>query len=321
MEASSQALKYGRVIGMDADVGIFVNIGEDHISPREHPDLEDYFTSKLKLFEQCRVAVVNLDCDKADRVLAAAKAHCERVVTYSETDPAADVYAANVRKEDGLTLFRLRTPRYEDDFSMAMPGLFNVGNALAAIAAAEVYGVPQNYVKAAVAVAAAPGRMEHYAAKTGGLSVIVDYAHNGMSLTALLKTARAEFPGREVTVVFGCTGDKGLDRREGMGTAAGRYADRIILTEDDPGHEAVEDICADTGVFIAKFGKSYTVEPDRPTAIRRAIFGCTRPAVVVLSGKGCEQSQKRANGPEPCAPDGLLARQALEDYDRSHGQS
>jgi len=319
MEASSQALKYGRVIGVEFDLGIFLNIGEDHISPQEHPDMEDYFTSKLKIFDQSRVGVVNLDCDRADRVLSAARARCRRVVTFSERDAGADVYASQVRKEDGHTLFHIRTPRYEGDWSMAMPGLFNVSNALAAIAAAEVWGVDEEQICAGVAAASAPGRMEHYAAKSGGLSVIVDYAHNGMSLTALLKTARAEFPGREVTVMFGCTGDKGLDRREGMGAAAGQYADRILLTEDDPGHERVEDICAQIGAFIAPFGKEWTVEPHRPTAIRRAIFGCRRPAVVVLAGKGCEQAQKRAAGPEPCAPDGLLARQALEDYDRAHG--
>lgn len=319
MEASSQALKYGRVIGVEFDLGIFLNLGEDHISPREHPDVEDYFASKLKVFDQSRVGVVNLDCDRAGQVLSAARARCRQVLTFSERDAGADVYASQVRKEGGHTLFHIRTPRYEGDWSMAMPGLFNVSNALAAITAAEAWGVDPQHIRQGVAAAAAPGRMEHYAAAGGELSVIVDYAHNGMSLTALLKTARAEFPGRELTVMFGCTGDKGLDRREGMGTAAGQYADRILLTEDDPGHERVEDICAQIGAFIAPFGKSWTVEPHRPTAIRKAIFGCRRPAVVVLAGKGCEQAQKRANGPEPCAPDGLLARQALEDYDRSHG--
>ena len=100
-----------------------------------------------------------------------------------------------------------------------------------------------------------------------------------------------------------------------MGQAAGRWADRIILTEDDPGPEEVPDICADIGGYIAPFGKSWTVIPDREEAVERAILEASTPAVVVLAGKGAEQQQKRKNGPEPCVPDALLARRALKHYD------
>ena len=143
------------------------------------------------------------------------------------------------------------------------------------------------------------------------MTTIVDYAHNGMALEALLSSVRAEYPGRELTVLFGCTGGKGLDRREGMGAAAGRWADRIILTEDDPGPEEVADICADIGRYITAQGKGYTVIPDREKAISAAILNASRPAVVVLAGKGTEQVQKRKNGAVSCAPDGLLAQKAL----------
>lgn len=314
MEFSSQALKYGRVIGVELDAAVFLNIGEDHISPREHPDFEDYFTSKLLIFRQSGAACVNLDCDHAGRVLEAANI-CPTVVTYSHKDPAADVYATQVRKDGRHIRFHLRTPRYERELSIAMPGLFNVENALAAAAVAEVYGIPAEAVDAGLSRAFVPGRMEHYGSADGRVSVIVDYAHNGMSLDALLRSARAEYPGRELTVLFGCTGDKGIDRREGMGTAAGKLADRILLTEDDPGHEQVEAICRDIGGFITPFGKEYTVIPDREEAVFAAVLECRAPAVVVLAGKGCEQAQKRAHGPEACVPDGMLAEQALRRYD------
>ena len=126
---------------------------------------------------------------------------------------------------------------------------------------------------------------------------------------------KAEYPGRELTVMFGCTGGKGIDRREGMGNAAGQWADRIILTEDDPGPEEVEAICADIGVFVSAHGKDYTVIPNREMAVEQAILGSKRPAVVLLAGKGCETAQKRKNGPEPCIPDGQLAQRALDKYD------
>ena len=314
MEVSSQALKYGRVIGVDLACGVFLNIGEDHISPVEHPDLEDYLNSKLLIFRQAESAVINLDGQHAERVRQAASA-CERVVTFSQKFPSATVYATNVRKAGDRIAFRVRTPRYEGELAISTPGFFNVDNALAAAAVAEVYGIPREAVAAGLERAFVPGRMEHYQSADGQISVIVDYAHNGMSLENALSSVRAEYPDRELTVLFGCTGGKGIDRREGMGNAAGRWADRIILTEDDPGPEEVEAICADIGVFLAAHGKEYTVIPNRERAVETAILGANRPAVVLLAGKGCETAQKRKNGPEPCRPDGELARQALEKYD------
>ena len=313
MEVSSQALKYGRVIGVDLSCAVFLNIGEDHISPVEHPDFGDYFASKLLIFRQAAAACVNLDCDHAPEVRAAAAA-CPRVLTYSAADPAADVYGAQVRKDGALIRFRARTPRYERELAISTPGLFNVENALAAVAVAEAYGLPPEAVEAGLLRAFVPGRMEHYQSADGQISVIVDYSHNGMSLETALRSVRAEYPGRELTVLFGCTGGKGIDRRAGMGNAAGALADRIILTEDDPGPEEVEAICADIGRFIAAHGKDYAVIPDRPAAVREAVLGARRPAVVLLAGKGCETQQKRRNGPEPCAADGQLAQAALAGY-------
>ena len=233
MEVSSQALKYGRVIGVELACAVFLNIGEDHISPVEHPDLEDYLNSKLLIFQQARSACVCLDCDHVERVRAAAAA-CPRVVTFSQKFPSADVYGSQVRKEGEKIAFHVRTPRYERELAISTPGLFNVENALAAVAVAEAYGIPADVVAAGLERAFVPGRMEHYVSADGQISVIVDYSHNGMSLQNALRSVRAEYPGRELTVLFGCTGGKGIDRREGMGNAAGEWADRIILTEDDP---------------------------------------------------------------------------------------
>lgn len=317
MEVSSQALKYGRVIGVDMACAVFLNIGEDHISPVEHPDLEDYLNAKLLIFRQAETACVNLDCDQSDRVLEAAKA-CRTRLTFSAKNQAADVYASQIRKDGDLIRFHVRTPRFERDLALTIPGLFNVENALAAVTVAEAYGLPEDAVADGLYRAFVPGRMEHYQSINKQVSVIVDYAHNGMSLQALLRSARAEFPGRQLTVLFGCTGGKGLDRREGMGEAAGAWADRIILTEDDPGSEALDNICADIGRFIAPHRKHWTVIPDREAAVERAILDCETPAVVVLAGKGCEIVQKRKNGPEPCVPDGLLAQTVLDRYNTLH---
>ena len=311
MEVSSQALKYGRVIGVDLACAVFLNIGEDHISPIEHPDAEDYFASKLLIFKQARTACINMDCDHAERIAAAA-ATCTKVITFSRKDPSAAGYGSNLRKEGGNILFHVRTPRYERELTLPTAGLFNVDNALAAIAVAECYEISPDCVEAGLRRAFVPGRMEQYQSSDGQLAVIVDFAHNGMSLETALRSIRTEYPDRELTVLFGCTGGKGLDRRESMGRAAAQLADRIILTEDDPGPEDVADICNDIGRYIWEYNKEYTIIPDRTDAVKTALEGATLPAVVLLAGKGNETAQKRKNGPEPCLSDGQLTLQILK---------
>jgi len=308
MECSSQALKYGRMIGVELACAVFLNIGEDHISPREHPTLEDYFQSKLKIFDHARRAVVNLDSDRAQEVLAAAGRRGE-LLTYSLHDRSADVAGWDLEGEAGGTRFTASYMGRTESFFLPILGSFNVSNALAALAVCQQLGVPAEWVRQGLAAAFVPGRMETY--RQGGRTVIVDYAHNGMALEALLSSVRESHPAGELTVVFGCTGDKGLDRREGMGRAAGKWADRILLTEDDPGSEEVEAICAQIGTYIAPFGKSWTVIPDREAAIRTAIQGAAQGGVVVLAGKGSESKQKRKTGPEPYATDALLAQKYL----------
>ena len=132
----ARALKYDRVKNVEFAAAVFLNIGMDHISPIEHPDFEDYFASKLRIFSQAAAACVNLDCDHADRVLEAARKSCPRMITFSQKDPSATIFGSQVRKVGGDILFRVKTPRYSREFRLTMPGLFNVDNALAAISMA-----------------------------------------------------------------------------------------------------------------------------------------------------------------------------------------
>ena len=162
MEVSSQALKYDRMDRVDLSAAVFLNIGYDHISPIEHPDFEDYFASKLKIFAHAPLAVVNLDTDRAERVLDAAQEGAGRIITFSERDPAAAVTASHVRKQGRDILFRVRTPRFSREFRLTMPGLFNVQNALAAIAVCEGLGIPEQCIYVGLMKARVPGRMEVY---------------------------------------------------------------------------------------------------------------------------------------------------------------
>lgn len=307
MEASSQGFKYDRTLGTHFAVGLFTNIGEDHVSPIEHPTFEDYFSSKLRIFEQCDCAVVNLDSDRVDEVLKAA-AQAPRLLTYSmEAASNADVRLAScVHGGEGTWDLTVAAPRGVLRIAFSALGRFNVSNALAAIAAAEALGVSHEAMVRGLTNVHVPGRMERYDAPDGSVVGIVDYAHNEMSMEALLHCARGEFPERQITVVFGATGDRGTHRRAGLGRAAGALADRIILTEDDPGTTPVAQIAAEIGEAVVAAGGSYEVIEDRACAVHAAVAGAHRPAVVLLAGKGAEDEIRRACGTVPCKPDAQL---------------
>lgn len=319
MEVSSQALKYDRMDGVDLSAAVFLNIGYDHISPIEHPDFEDYFASKLRIFAQAAAACVNLDCDHADRVLEAARKSCPRIITFSQTDPSATIFGSQVRKAGGDILFRVKTPRYSREFRLTMPGLFNVQNALAALAVCEAVGVPEQYAFAGLMKARVPGRMEVYANADEKVSVIVDYAHNRLSFETLFRSVREEYPGRRIVTVFGCPGYKAYDRRKDLGEISGQYSDLVILTEEDPGEEPVENICRDIAQYVAQGTSDYSIVPDRGEAIKQAVMSCDEPTVILLTGKGAETRQKRGTEYIDTPSDVEYVQAFLQEYDLRRG--
>ncbi len=311
MEVSSQGLKYDRTLGVRFEVAVFSNIGEDHISPIEHPTFEDYLASKLRIFSQCETAVVNLDTGHLQEVMSAA-AEAPRLMTYSLSDPSATIHLTDLsHRGEGRWNLEVATPRGAYAVELPMLGRFNVSNALAAIAASEALGIDHAAMEKGLERVVVPGRMERYDAPDGSLVGIVDYAHNEMSMEAVLRCVREEFPGREVTVVFGATGERATQRRLGLGRASGRFADRIILTEDDPGRVPVAQICDAIGEGIREVGADYEVIEDRGEAVGHALAGARRPAVVVLAGKGAEDSIQRACGTVPCKTDAQLLCEGL----------
>ena len=322
MEFSSQALKYRRVQGIHLDAAVFLNISEDHISPIEHADFEDYFTSKKMIFRQCDTAVVCTDGDYAAEIRRAADA-AGKVVAFGFSEEA-DVRGMDLAPAGGKTAFTVcrRMPAEADApkekrteaVLLNMRGSFNVENALAVIAVADLFGLPEEAIRTGLAKVTVPGRVEEFESEDGMVHVVVDYAHNGYSFRNILGMARESWPERRIVTVFGTTGGKALNRRKDMGTAAGELSDFIILTEDDPAKERIEDICADVGAYIRPTGCPYIVIPDRETAVHTAIEEAAEPTVVLLLGKGCETAQKTANGSEFYASDAVVANEALKKY-------
>ena len=217
MEVSSQALKYGRVAGIAFDVGVFLNISEDHISPVEHKSFKDYFCSKLQLFHQVRTAVVNLDSEFSRTVLMEASS-AGRILTFG-TKPGADIYGHDVCVENGKVRFSVTCDRFEGEFSLAMHGIFNVENALAAIAVAYACELPFATMQKGLAGVTVDGRMEEYSSRDQKLKAIVDYAHNGLSFEKIFDSVRVEYPDYKIVSVFGCPGGKEMCIRDSISSS------------------------------------------------------------------------------------------------------
>lgn len=314
MEVSSQALKYHRVDGMRFDVGIFLNISEDHISPIEHADFEDYLSSKMLMFAKTKTAVVNLDADCMERILRESRA-AEEVITFSTKDEQADYYAYQIRKEGKSTKFMVRCRDFDEEFALTMPGLFNVENALGVIAAAVKLGIPPEYIHSGLLRARSSGRMELYESKDGRILAIVDYAHNKLSFEKLFSSVREEYPEYRIVSVFGCPGKKALTRRRDLGTVAGQYSRKVYLTAEDPGYEPVEDISADIAQYVAAQGCPYEMIEDRGEAIRAAIESAEGKTVLLITGKGGETRQKYGSQYLDCPSDVEYVLRYLKEYD------
>lgn len=297
MEVSSQGLKYDRVDGINYEVACFNNIGDDHISPNEHPDFEDYFSSKLKIFSQCKKACINMDSDHFERIMSAASAL--PVVTYGFNDKS-NIYCSEYYANNGKVKFDVvgrsidGCEDFDENFELSTFGTINVINALAAIAISVSLGIPMKYIKSGLGKASIPGRMQVFRSSDERCVGIADYAHNELSFDALLSSVKNEFPDRDIIIVFGSAGGKAVNRRAGMGKMAAKYCKHIVLTEDDPGPEDTLDICNEIAEYID--GKcSYEVIQDRPEAVRKAISYADENTIIIAAGKSLENYIKRGN--------------------------
>lgn len=311
MEVSSQGLKYGRVRNMNFTVGAWLNIGTDHISPIEHTDFEDYFNAKLKIFDHCRSACLNTDAEHADRVLEYAKTTPCKLYTFgSHSDDT--VYCSKIEKrEDGL-YFTVHSPKYNGEFSITMPGLFNVSNALAAMAMCLALDIPEEHVRAGLRTARAGGRMQVYQSHDREVTVIVDYAHNRMSFDALYRSTEIEYPGAEIISIFGCPGKKALLRRKDLGELSGMHCSHVYITEEDSGEEPFDSIAADIAKHVTC---PHTVLEDRDECIRRAILEHPNRRVILLTGKGEETRMKRGTEYVDFPSDVEMTLKHLKTYD------
>jgi len=286
MEVSSQGLKLHRVSFCDFDIGVFTNFSKDHIGGFEHPDMEDYFNSKMKMFSLCKKGIVNIDSPHGE--IIAGEAKCE-IYTYG-IEKEADVKAKNIITHSDSVEFECITPWFTEKFKVSVPGTFSVYNALAAISICGLLGVSPRYISDGLKNVQIPGRAEVVPTPGKEYTVMIDYAHSPESLENILSTVKSFVKGRLISV-FGCGGDRDKSKRPVMGEISGRIADFTIITSDNPRTEVPADILADIESGIKRTEGKYTVIEDRTEAIRYAMNNAKKDDIIVLAGKGHETYQ------------------------------
>lgn len=286
MEVSSQALKYDRVSGLTFSVGAFLNLSPDHISSTEHSSFNDYKEAKKKIFSLCKKAVINMDDDYSQEFLSAAEN--TETITFSCLGNA-DIYAYGISQNKNGSSFSVGGKIDIENVIINMPGKFNISNALCAVACAYALGIPEKNIIYGLEKAHAKGRLEIY--EKNGITVIVDYAHNKSSFEALFEYAETFYPQSRRIMLFGCIGDRALDRRTEIPAVAAKHADFIVYTTDDPGTESPEDIFREIEPQFKASGKPYVFIEDRHAAVEFAVDLAKPGDVVILAGKGGETTQ------------------------------
>ena len=306
MEVSSQSLKLHRVDGCQFDIVLFTNFSEDHISEKEHPDMQDYFNSKLKLFEMCKTGIVNADdlhAAKIPRLFPESN-----IVTYG-IDNFANMLAKDVTITNAYVDFKVRIADKNERVKTGIPGRFSVYNSLAAICVAQKFGVNPEIIKQALEEVRVPGRSE-LVDNNLELTIMIDYAHSPESLQNILQAAKSYTRGRVISV-FGCGGDRDSGKRPIMGEISGKIADYTIVTSDNPRTEDPLKIIEQIEEGVKKTKGKYEVVIDRAKAIEKAIKMANKKDIIILAGKGHEPYQE-INGEKFDFDERVIVRDIIE---------
>ena len=289
MEVSSIGLREHRVDGFAFDYGIFTNFSSDHIGENEHKDLQEYLKCKAILFKKCKIGILNKDDKNSENLL---KEHnCETF--FYGFSPEADLFVQSFEKFscDGVlgTKFTI-SGKINCEILLKNPGEFNAYNALAAAFVCTFLGASEIDVRNALAKIKVKGRIECLDVP-GNYTLLIDYAHNAVSMENLLKTLREYAPSR-LMVLFGAGGNRPKIRRYEMGEVAGDLADLVIVTEDNSRNEPVLDIIADIETGLKRASGNYIVIPDRREAIKFCLATAQDGDIIVFAGKGHEDYQE-----------------------------
>lgn len=285
MEVSSHSLDLFRVDSCNFNIGIFTNLTQDHLD--YHKTMENYKKAKARLFELCQKSVINID-DEAGEFMVE-KSVGKPVITFA-IDKNADLKAEDIHISSDGVRFKLDYKDKQYNAELNIPGKFSIYNALGAIGACILMGIPMDIILEGLKDnKGVKGRFQTIKSHKG-FNAIVDYAHTPDGLQNILETAREFVKGRIITV-FGCGGDRDRTKRPIMGEIAGNLSDFCIITSDNPRTENPELILDDVEVGTKKTGCGYLKIVDRKEAILKSVETAQKDDIIVIAGKGHEDYQ------------------------------
>lgn len=294
IEVSSLGVKWHRVEDVEFFCGVFTNISPDHIGGHEHESYEEYYSFKKAFFDLCTQAVACGDDPASKDMLEKVKG---RTIFYgfNEDNELCAKNAVPTKYDDfmGIKFDLFRNGSLEGSPEISLPGVFSAQNALATIAVCELMGISSEEASKGLRNVRAPGRAQ-IVYMSDEFGIIIDYAHNGLSLESIIETVKAYEPKRVISL-FGSVGDRAQLRREELGTVSAKMSDFTIITSDDPNYENPDSICDEIEDFYKKAGgdpNACIKIPDREAAVSYAVAMLDKGDMLLCCGKGHEKFMK-----------------------------
>lgn len=292
MEVSSLGLKFHRTDGLHFAYGVFTNLYPDHIGTNEHESFEEYAFWKTQLFPMCEKAIINADDAFSKTVIENCKG---QVITYGYSESADYILGSYEKVKEGNILgvdFEVKTQKADRKFTVALPGEINASNSLVAVALGDGFGVSDEDISKGLKGVFVKGRCELVRADED-ITVIIDYAHNGVSLKSIIETA-SEYEHNRIITLFGSVGGRTECRREELGMVSGAMSDFTVITSDDPNFEDPQKIGEEIAFYCEKAGGKgkYVIIPDRGEAVNYAVKMAQKGDIIILAGKGHEEYMK-----------------------------
>lgn len=318
IETSSQAFKYHRVTEVEFDMGAFLNLGLDHVSPKEHPSFEDYFESKLKLVDQSKNFIINSKMDRFEDVKKRLEEGKVRYETFSLEDDKDAIYSSNRRFSLKETEFTAHYKGQAYNFIIEEPGQYNVENALCAILISFEMGLDYESIKKGLFTAHVEGRNLVVESDDKKVIAWVSYAHNGLSFEKTFETIKAMYGDIKIISMYGTPGDKARDRLIDMSKIGARNSDLVLIVPDDPGSRPFKEIADEMAELVEKEGCPYEIFDTRAAAIKRAFDLVEERTILFFAGKGEDKHDFVFGQNIVIEDDWTLTKREMNNYNSKH---
>lgn len=291
MEVSSGGIMMERVRDVDFDIALFNNISPDHIGPKEHPTFEHYLECKSRLFKLCKLGIVNIDDKYGEYIINNSNCRIKGFSINNTSDIQGEDIKLSYNMEKIGSSFKVKIKDETKKYSINTPGYFSIYNALAVIAIAKELNIEDRYIIDVLNNINVPGRMEIIPTEKKAC-IILDYAHNGISLENILSTLMM-YKANRIICLIGSVGGRSKSRRKDIGQILSKYADISVLTSDNPDFEDPKDIIDEIEGYIRKDNLEACVikEKNRENAIYKSLDILEEGDILLLAGKGHEEYQ------------------------------